>query len=388
MTSQADCSVIIPVKNGESYILDAIRSLVAQTTPPDPIIVVDNNSTDDTVQRIKLDKLPVTIIYEKKPGAAAARNKGLNLVNSPTVAFLDSDDICHPERLIRSLQILEENPEAAMAFCAIEYMDKRGIPTGTTVSCPEYRTRNFFGQLLIRNRIATTSCAVMRTEILKSAGGFDESLSHNEEYDLWLRIAERHKIAYIDQALIYYRLHGENISRDKKGQQENERMALRKHDLDTIRIAMHNLYRDPLEAEIAYARILYRRGNLQLSKDLIFKLARSEHQHYLIQFYLGNFQMMDGKLALAANAYHDCLKLQPDFLPALNNLGIVQWGQGHSGLARGNFNAAIEKNNVYQDPITNLENMDQNMDYQEFSATWAPLRKVLKPMNQSRCNER
>ncbi len=381
MSSQADCSVIIPVKNGQKYILNAIRSVTTQTTPPALILVVDNDSTDNTVPLIQQSNLSVTIIHENKPGAAAARNKGLKSVKSPFVAFLDSDDICHPGRLQKSLQVLEANPEAAMAFCAIEYTDDSGIPTGTTITCPEYRAMDFFAQLLIRNRIPTTSCAVMRTEILKSTGGFDENLSHNEEYDLWLRIAERHKIAYIDQILTYYRLHGENISMDKEGQQKNERLALMKHDLDTIRIAIQNLYRDPLEAEIAYARILFRRGNLQLSKNLIFKLSRSEHQHYLLQFYLGNFQMMDGKPALAANAYHNCLKLQPDFLPALNNLGIVQWGQGHSELARSNFNLAIEKNNVYQDPKTNLEKMDRNMDYQELNATWAPLRKVLKPMN-------
>ena len=379
MSRNLNYSVIIPVKNGERYIVEAIESVIKQTVRSATIYIVDNNSTDQTVERIQHSCLPVTLLHEKKIGAASARNRALSRVSSPIVAFLDADDICYPERLQRSLQVLEADSDAAMVFCAVEYIDENSLRSGTTVTCPEYQAPVFLGQLLIRNRIATTSCAVMRTEILKSVDGFDENLSYNEEYDLWLRIAERYKIAYIDQVLVGYRLHSECISRDQMGQQRNECLALQKYDFAVIRQALQKLYCDPLEAEIAYAGILFRRGNYQMSKELFFKLSDSGYQHYLIQFYLGNFQLMDGKLSLAASAYIDCLKLQADFLPAMNNLGVVEWGRGHSVSACRCFSTAIEKNGVYGDPKTNLEKIGQKMDYQDLKTTWMPLRRILKP---------
>jgi len=117
MPPLADVSVVIPVYNGESFISDAIDSVLAQRGFSPEVIVVDNNSTDGT-RRVVHDRYGerVTVMGETRPNAANARNAGARNAKGEWLAFLDADDIWLPEKLERQAQAVAAHPEAGLIF--------------------------------------------------------------------------------------------------------------------------------------------------------------------------------------------------------------------------------------------------------------------------------
>src|SRR5436190_13734941 len=106
-SQQASVSVIIPVYNGK-FLEEAVASAYAQTSPPGEVIVINDGSTDDTERHIRnlASELPPNFIWRTKEngGAASARNAGLRLATGTHIAFLDADDVWHPEKLKRQLE--------------------------------------------------------------------------------------------------------------------------------------------------------------------------------------------------------------------------------------------------------------------------------------------
>jgi glycosyltransferase involved in cell wall biosynthesis len=113
-------SVIIPVRNGELYLAEAIESVIKQTTPPSEIIVVNNGSTDGS--RSVAERFPrhVRVIDEPVAGCARARNAGVQAAAGDFIAFLDADDLWTPHKLARQVEILEQAPEISLVFTYLE----------------------------------------------------------------------------------------------------------------------------------------------------------------------------------------------------------------------------------------------------------------------------
>jgi len=126
-------SVVIPVINGERFVARAIESVFRQRDD-DPglrlqIIVVDNGSTDGTVDCVHRDfGDSVTLVHEPRPGAGCARNAGVAMADSPWIAFLDADDLWLPGKLREQGRYLAARPEMAMVFChGVEFSDPPGV---------------------------------------------------------------------------------------------------------------------------------------------------------------------------------------------------------------------------------------------------------------------
>ncbi len=100
------CSVIIPAFNSADYIPQALNSLLEQSWPPDEILVVDNNSTDETAALVSTFAAPVQLLREPRQGASFARNRGIEAATGEIIAFLDADDISLPHRIEKQLQVL------------------------------------------------------------------------------------------------------------------------------------------------------------------------------------------------------------------------------------------------------------------------------------------
>lgn len=179
-------SVVIPAHNSGSTIERAIASVFAQTQPPGEVIVVDDCSTDDTcdVVRRMTSAAPVPmklIVLDLNVGPSHTRNVGWETASGKYVAFLDSDDTWHPNKLEIQCSWMELHPECAAS----------GHLTGSPAETPERhatRTRSFsLRHFLVRNRVSTPTVMVRR-DICER---FDPSLWFAEDYDLWLRIIAR-----------------------------------------------------------------------------------------------------------------------------------------------------------------------------------------------------
>ncbi len=196
-----EVSVIIPAYNRCAMLVEAIDSVLAQSTPAFELIVIDDGSTDGTIETGHLSRSAETMRIERidHRGPAAARNRGVAIARAPLVAFLDSDDLWSPTKLERQLGFMRDNPG-----CAISQTGEIWIRNGQRVN-PGRRHRKRAGDIFIdslRTCLVGMSSVMMRADLFRSSGGFDEQMTAAEDYDLWLRILIDHEAGLLDGALV------------------------------------------------------------------------------------------------------------------------------------------------------------------------------------------
>lgn len=208
-------SVIIPTYNRANYVVEAIESVFNQTYRNMETIVIDDGSTDDTQEKISQLRDRIKYIYQDNRGPAIARNWGIRASQGEFIAFLDSDDVWLAEKLELQIGLLESRREVGLVYSdAFRSYGNTGIIEKDTefVRLKPYAGWTF-GHLF-RDNFIHTSTVVVRKRCLEEVGVFDEggNFVPAEDYDLWLRIAARYQIDYINKPLIKYRDHSTNIS--------------------------------------------------------------------------------------------------------------------------------------------------------------------------------
>jgi glycosyltransferase involved in cell wall biosynthesis len=193
-------SIIIPTFNRRSYITIALDSVLAQTYKDYEIVVIDDGSSDDTKEVLKPYRDTIRYFYQDNSGIPATRNRGIKEAKGAYIAFLDSDDYWLPEKLERQLDYFGKNPHCGMVATRCSSI----APDGS------FRKKNRPGKSgwvlpdLFKANFIRTSSAVIRKECLEEVELFDESLPECEEYDLWLRIAKKFQVGFIDEPLTVY----------------------------------------------------------------------------------------------------------------------------------------------------------------------------------------
>ena len=262
-----EVSVIIPTYNRRAMLLEAIDSVLTQSTPAFELIVIDDGSTDGTSETEHLRRLAETIRIKidriDHRGPAAARNRGVAIARAPLVAFLDSDDLWSPTKLERQLAFMRDNPG-----CAISQTNEIWIRNGRRVN-PGLRHRKRAGDIFIdslRTCLIAMSSVMMRTELFRSSGGFDEQMAAAEDYDLWLRILIDHEARLLDEPLVTRRGgHPDQLSATTPALDRFRILALTKLLADDrLSPARRTSVVEVLaEKSRIYARGLWRRGKIE-----------------------------------------------------------------------------------------------------------------------------
>ena len=211
MTSER-LSVVIPAYNAATTVRSAVRSVLNQTVAALEVIVVDDGSSDATAEVVSAMADPrVRLVSRPNGGPAAARNAGIAAARGEWVAFLDSDDLWLPRYVERATAALAAAPNPGFAYTDAYVFDsgrglvKRGSASDALDPPPPDRA-SFLAALLRRNFVFTS--AAVPAAVLATVGGYDESLSLSEEYDLWLRIlVAGFDAVWIGGPLAIYRLH-------------------------------------------------------------------------------------------------------------------------------------------------------------------------------------
>ncbi len=202
-------SVVITTFNHARFLADAISSARSQTRPAEEIIVVDDGSTDNPAA-VVADFPGVHLIRQLHHGLAAARNTGWRATQGKYVVFLDADDLLLADAIGSNLRRFDRNPDCAFVYGAYRIVDGEGrllyLPTPNAIGGDPYAT--FLGG----NSIGMHATVMYRREILQEAGGFDSHLRACEDYDLYLRLAQRYKVASGDERIADYRRHDSNMS--------------------------------------------------------------------------------------------------------------------------------------------------------------------------------
>jgi len=190
-------SAVIPNFNRRQTLAAAIGSALRQSHSLHELVVVDDGSTDgswEDLQALAAADHPVRILVHRQPnaGTSAARNAGIRLASGDFIAFLDSDDTWHEEKIARQLAVFDAHPRLALVGC---------VTQGMAVFRGQHLVPIEIDNLLFRNYLLTPGVMVRR-EVLESAGGFADDMRRCEDYDLWLRIASTHSCALLNEVLM------------------------------------------------------------------------------------------------------------------------------------------------------------------------------------------
>jgi glycosyltransferase involved in cell wall biosynthesis len=200
--------VVIPLYNKAAYVGRALDSVLAQSRPPDDVVVVDDGSTDagpDVVRRYA--RRGVRCLRQRNAGPSAARNLGLAESDRPRVAFLDADDEWRPDFLARLGRFLDEHPQAAMVGAAcLDGATQRPL-VSRKAALPDGAVQGIvpaYFRTMQRGFFINASSALLRRSACDAVGGFDESVRHGEDPDFLGRIALGSPVGYVSDVLAVY----------------------------------------------------------------------------------------------------------------------------------------------------------------------------------------
>jgi glycosyltransferase involved in cell wall biosynthesis len=241
-------SVIVPVYNEARFVGDAVRSVAAQTFTDWELIVVDDGSSDETpgVLRELAQLIPrMELLRQENRGRSAARNAGIRRASGEYVAFLDADDTWLPHKLEIQVALLEASPQAGLAYAKAMTIEKDGSSVGRGWILGEAPGpgQSCFARLTTVN-VVPMSTAVVRRTCLGVVGPFTESLSHIEDWDLWLRLTARYDAVFTDRVLARYRFERREALR-----------KLQRHDVQETLPRMLEAAFDSLSPRSPYRRL-------------------------------------------------------------------------------------------------------------------------------------
>lgn len=249
-------TVVIPAFNAELHIAEALGSVRDQTLREFEVIVVDDGSTDGTLRKVErfASDLDLTIVRQVNAGASAARNTGIGRARGRYCAFLDADDAMFPDRLAAQVEMLDAEADLGLVHTDLMTFDEHGIIHRTRRAFSDPCGGMVLDRLLLDNFI-TTSTVMARKECLVDVGMFNVNRRISHDFELWLRMAARWKVGYVDRPLVRYRHRPGSLSDDK--------LATARDALDVLEAFWHEhpqhrrsqpaLYRHSLAEHLATA---------------------------------------------------------------------------------------------------------------------------------------
>lgn len=213
------------VFNGERFLAEAFDSILGQSFRDFEFIVINDGSTDGSdsiVDSYRKKDSRLRVFHQGNRGLVESLNRGCSIAQGTYIARMDADDIAVRDRLLWQVDFMERNPQVAVLGGAVEFIDASGRALGISRYPTEDRE--------IKSALGE-SCAMwhptvfMRKDVFLAIGGYRASFPDAEDYDLWLRIAERSKLANLEAVVLKYRLHPSQVSQRKLEQQAFSHLA-------------------------------------------------------------------------------------------------------------------------------------------------------------------
>ena len=201
-------SVIIPLYNKAPYIAKAIESVLGQTYRDFEVIVIDDGSTDQSLEVAKIfENKSITIISQPNSGVSTARNNGVKIAKHPYICFLDADDWWHPTFLEEMKQLITDFPDAGI-YGSGYYIVKNGKERIAPIGVPQGFERGIIDYCEVYAKTLcmplTSISVVIPKHIFDEEKGFKSQLKFGEDFDLWIRIALKHQVILVNKPLAYY----------------------------------------------------------------------------------------------------------------------------------------------------------------------------------------
>jgi len=251
--------VIIPTFNAGNYIAETIQSVLNQTYRNYEVIVVDDGSTDNTLDVLKRFEARIKLLTKSNGGPASARNLGIKNSTGEFIAFQDSDDLWTEDKLDKQVTFLEKHPEVGLLFSeAIMFTEEEGEKKIQRKI--GYIVNPSFCNLLYGNCIPNLT-VIIRRSCIDKIGLLNESkeLIAVEDYEYWLRIAKTFPIAGMPGPLAYYRIREGNLMGDGGNIDKGMRLALAA--ICEVEKLFPNMWDEcKIDRDLLFARLYIRAG--------------------------------------------------------------------------------------------------------------------------------
>lgn len=269
MASYPLVSVIIPAYNAESYIDEALRSVLAQRYANLEVIVVDDGSTDRTADRVATYRPRVNCYHQTNSGGypGSPRNTGIKHCSGEYICFLDADDIMLPDRVEKQADFLSTHPEVGVVFTDYRNFSLDGPADQTHFQTCTHLLNKLAGKqalslpseeataCLVRENFGIPSTMMIRREVLSSVPEFSTDLRIGEDFHFYYRVARYYNVGLINHVGSLRRLHESNVTGNRLRMLHYgiaSRTQLRDTESSTINIRLLNDYLYRREIELAW----------------------------------------------------------------------------------------------------------------------------------------
>ncbi len=210
--SSPTVSVVMSVFNGERFLSETIDSVLNQTFRDFEFVIVDDGSTDataDILSRYVLRDGRIRVLRNGKKGRAASLNLGISLANGKYVANIDADDLAMPRRLEEQVAFMGKNPEVGVLGGAFELI----TDSGEVIDIVRHPLEDSqIRSAMFRYNPICHSSVILRKDFVLASEGYRSAFEPSEDYDLWLRMSERGRLANLNNVLVRYRVHANQLS--------------------------------------------------------------------------------------------------------------------------------------------------------------------------------
>ena len=266
------------VYNGMPYLREAVESICSQTYTNWKLIIVNDGSTDDTASYLdSIEDERVVVIHQENGGTAVASNHGLKFCDTEFLARMDSDDICNPTRLEKQVAFLRANPQVGLVGSQIV---PRGSQKAGKVIPLATDHKTIYGQLRKGQHAMCHPTILMRTDLLKSIGGYWKQHGMFDAWDMFLRMGEVGELANLNEPLLEYRIHTGSIN----GRHMQKLQASIEFACELARRREEKL--EPISYEDYFQQ--------REQRGLLFRLKKKMSVYALLQYRLASIDMLGG----------------------------------------------------------------------------------------------
>lgn len=212
MISNPLITVYITNHNYGTYLKQSIDSVLSQSFQDFELLIIDDGSTDNSKEIIELysSRPRISIIYQKNKGLNITNNIAMRAANGKYLMRLDADDFLEEEALEKMSLALDKDDKLGLVFPDYYYVDANGNRTGIE------QRHNFEKEVSLFDQPAHGACTMIRLQFLKELGGYNESFTCQDGYDLWIKFITHHKVSNINIPLFSYRRHGQNLTTNEE----------------------------------------------------------------------------------------------------------------------------------------------------------------------------
>lgn len=379
-------SAVIPIYNSEKYIIETLESVINQSYPVDEVVIIDDCSSDLSYElveeymnvhpQVRLIRLP----YNQ--GVSTARNTGMWETKNEWILLVDADDIL--ERTLVEKQLERLKRELADDVNNISFIHPAYVQIdGNSQIIPKSEMRgvslshqDFFGTLLVRNFIITPTGMLVNKQIAREIEGFRTDLKVCEDVDFSMRMGRKGKVHYIDEVLVKYRRHLNNVTDNVSKTLNAAKVILDQYSMHEIEEAILGRSYSAAQNKQDLVKVLFQMDRYEQGYRELQTIVKDENPQVTL-FLKSLYAIQMDQTDLAFSILQELVSMDVNHLAAINNLAILQAKTGQTNDARGLFEQCLKKSSAYLDAAHNLKVLNGEVVGAEFKYTLRDLRPNL-----------